>query len=152
MIWTPTKKKNASDIALCIDAMDIINQKGSAEVDTFVLVTNDGDFAPLAQRLRRQGKQVIAVGSAYTNLSASVDHTIKIDFTKHAPAERHTASDVLLLQDLTYDATVASAGLEHAWITVNFLANFVDGQGHKDWRQGVLEGFVNFRHLLESDP
>ena len=45
------KGKNATDIALSIDAMDILHGGDrSAPVDTFVIVTNDGDFAPLAQR------------------------------------------------------------------------------------------------------
>ena len=55
--------KNATDIALVIDAMDILYATHNA-VDGFVIVSNDGDFAPLAQRLRRQGKKVIGVGLA----------------------------------------------------------------------------------------
>lgn len=42
-------------------AQDILYSTNNS-VDAFVIVSNDGDFAPLAQRLRRQGKQVIGVG------------------------------------------------------------------------------------------
>lgn len=41
--------KNATDIALSIDAMDILHA-GDLSVDTFVIVTNDGDFAPVCSR------------------------------------------------------------------------------------------------------
>tara|TARA_R110002073_G_scaffold43606_1_gene121553 strand:- start:7910 stop:8644 length:735 start_codon:yes stop_codon:yes gene_type:complete len=51
--------KNATDMALLIDAMDILYTK---QVNTFCLVTSDCDFTPLALRLREEGKQVIGFG------------------------------------------------------------------------------------------
>ena len=59
MQTSPSKTKNATDIALCIDAMDILHAPNSL-VDTFVLVTNDGDFAPLAQRLRLMSMESVS--------------------------------------------------------------------------------------------
>jgi len=58
-----TKGKNASDIGLVIDAMDILHQ---GKVDGFVLVSSDSDFTRLASRIREDGKQVIGVGEAKT--------------------------------------------------------------------------------------
>ncbi|WP_372721529.1 NYN domain-containing protein [Novipirellula sp.] len=51
--------KNATDMALLIDAMDILYTK---QVNTFCLVTSDCDFTPLVLRLREEGKQVIGFG------------------------------------------------------------------------------------------
>lgn len=53
------KGKNATDIALVIDAMDILATKN---VDAFCLVSSDADFTPLVHRLRADGKEVIGFG------------------------------------------------------------------------------------------
>jgi len=58
-----TKGKNASDIGLVIDAMDILH---SGRFDGFVLVTSDSDFTALANRIREQGLQVIGIGERKT--------------------------------------------------------------------------------------
>ena len=57
------KGKNASDMGLLIEAMDILYTK---EVDTFCLVSSDCDFTPLVLRLRADGKQVIGFGGKKT--------------------------------------------------------------------------------------
>lgn len=57
------KGKNASDMGLVIEAMDILYTK---EVDTFCLVSSDCDFTPLVLRLRADGKQVIGFGGQKT--------------------------------------------------------------------------------------
>lgn len=53
------KGKNATDMALLIEAMDILYTK---QVETFCLVSSDADFTPLVQRLRADGKAVIGFG------------------------------------------------------------------------------------------
>lgn len=52
--------KGATDIALVIDAMDLLH---SGQVDTFCLVANDSDYTRLAMRLREAGKRVVGIGS-----------------------------------------------------------------------------------------
>lgn len=58
-----TKGKNASDIGLVIDAMDILH---AGKVDGFALVSSDSDFTRLASRIREDGLQVIGVGEEKT--------------------------------------------------------------------------------------
>jgi uncharacterized protein (TIGR00288 family) len=58
-----TKGKNATDIAIAIDAMDILYTK---QVDTFCIVTSDCDFTPLATRILSEGKSVIGFGERKT--------------------------------------------------------------------------------------
>ena len=53
--------KNSADIALVIGAMDLLHWK---RAERFYLVTNDGDFTPLASRLKSSGFDVIGVGTA----------------------------------------------------------------------------------------
>lgn len=54
-----TKGKNATDIALVIDAMDILYTK---KVDVICLVSSDCDFTPLVTRALADGKSVIGFG------------------------------------------------------------------------------------------
>ena len=58
-----TKGKNASDIGLVIDAMDILHQ---GKFDGFVLVSSDSDFTRLASRIREEGLEVIGIGESKT--------------------------------------------------------------------------------------
>lgn len=53
--------KNASDILLAIDAMDLVHAKTAMR---FIIATSDGDFTHLAVRLRELGAKVIGVGAA----------------------------------------------------------------------------------------
>ncbi len=58
-----TKGKNSSDIALVIDAMDLLH---SGRFDGFVLVSSDSDFTRLASRVREQGLDVFGIGRQKT--------------------------------------------------------------------------------------
>lgn len=58
-----TVGKNASDIALVIDAMDLLH---SGRFDGFVLVSSDSDFTRLASRVREQGLDVYGMGQMKT--------------------------------------------------------------------------------------
>lgn len=58
-----TVGKNASDIALVIDAMDLMH---SGRFDGFVLVSSDSDFTRLASRIREQGLDVYGMGMEKT--------------------------------------------------------------------------------------
>ena len=55
--------KNAADIALTVDAMDIFHQN---PIDIFCLVSSDSDFTPLATRLREQAIFVQGFGEEKT--------------------------------------------------------------------------------------
>ncbi|ETA53455.1 NYN domain-containing protein [Ponticoccus alexandrii] len=58
-----TVGKNASDIALVIDAMDLMHRD---RFDGFVLVSSDSDFTRLASRIREQGLDVFGMGMQKT--------------------------------------------------------------------------------------
>lgn len=51
--------KNANDIALAIDAMDLAVTQ---QIDVAVIVSSDSDFAPLVIRLREKGCRVEGIG------------------------------------------------------------------------------------------
>ena len=58
-----TTGKNGSDIALVIDAMDLLH---SGRFDGFCLVSSDSDFTRLAGRIREQGVDVFGFGEQKT--------------------------------------------------------------------------------------
>lgn len=58
-----TSGKNASDIALVIDAMDLLH---SSRFDGFCLVSSDSDFTRLAARIREQGIDAYGFGEQKT--------------------------------------------------------------------------------------
>ncbi|WP_296707758.1 NYN domain-containing protein [Rhodoblastus sp.] len=58
-----TPRKNATDIALVIDAMDLLYTRN---FDGFCLVSSDSDFTGLATRIREEGLKVLGFGAHKT--------------------------------------------------------------------------------------
>ena len=56
-----TKGKNATDMAMTIDAMDLLY---AGKVDGFGIMSSDSDFTPLVTRLRQDGLIVYGFGSS----------------------------------------------------------------------------------------
>ena len=77
--------KNATDMALVIDAMDLLS---SDAFDSFVLVSSDSDFTPLAIRLHESGANIVGIGVQTTPESF-----------------RNACDDFLFLENLTNDDT-----------------------------------------------
>lgn len=59
--------KNATDMALAIDVMDVLHK--NPDVKTFAIVSNDSDFTPLAVRLREYGISLIGIGMRDSSFS-----------------------------------------------------------------------------------
>ncbi|WP_159592575.1 NYN domain-containing protein [Hydrogenophaga sp. BPS33] len=55
--------KNAADIALCLNAMELVH---TGQFDAVCLVSSDSDFTPLAFTLRRAGVRVYGFGGRQT--------------------------------------------------------------------------------------
>ena len=55
--------KNASDMAMVVDAMDLLH---SGRFDAFAIVSSDADFTPLAMRMRAQNMRVFGFGEKKT--------------------------------------------------------------------------------------
>lgn len=73
-----TRSKNATDIAMVIDAMDLLH---SQQFDIFCIVSSDSDFTGLVSRIRKNGIQVYGIGkqSAPEAFRRSCDKYIFID-------------------------------------------------------------------------
>lgn len=82
--------KNATDIAMVIDAMEMLY---SDRYDTFVLVSSDSDFTPLALHLKAAGMYVFGAGEHKTpdSFRSACDEFIRLEYLS-APKPSHDSS------------------------------------------------------------
>jgi len=107
-----TPGKNASDIGLIIDAMDILY---SGEVEGFCIVSSDGDFNKLATRIREAGMVVIGMGEKKTpeSFRASCERFVFLDIIQNDINEDDSSSEDESSDDEDSDnlpATSSSSG------------------------------------------
>ncbi|HJQ07129.1 MAG TPA: NYN domain-containing protein [Nocardioides sp.] len=82
-----TKQKNAADMALAIDAVELLH---SSQPDAFAIMSSDSDFTPLVHYLREKGRAVYGYGRASTPApfkSACTQFTIVDQLGEKAVAE-----------------------------------------------------------------
>lgn len=149
-----TSGKNASDIGLVIDAMDILH---GGRFDGFVLVSSDSDFTALANRLRENGLMVIGIGE-----------------NKTPDALRNVCNRFILIENLSSDANeatkaaekTASLPLNHAfqrisnaiknieqeeeWVNLSQVKNMIIA-AHSDFDQRSY-GHAKFSGLVHAMP
>lgn len=128
-----TKGKNSGDIALVIDAMDLMH---SERFDGFCLVSSDSDFTRLASRLREEGLDVFGFGEQKTpesfrqactrfiyteNLTAPVPVADVESFVEKpsAPGKSRPAEAARLMQIVLADMEEDAEG----WVTVSALGS-----------------------------
>ena len=96
-----TKSKNASDVRLVIDAMDILHD---GQFDGFVIVSSDSDFTALANRLREAGKLVICIGEKKTPTSL-----------------RNVVNRFILVENIDETSTKDSSPAQHPKAALGFV-------------------------------
>lgn len=146
------KGKNATDMAMLVDAMDILYTKG---VGTFCLVSSDCDFTPLVLRLRADGKQVIGFGGQKTPLpfvnSCSrflyLDEDPKQEAVRKEKAKdpKQLKSDAKLIK-LLRTAVEATAN-EDGWAKLGAVGSHISNQGSFDSRN---YGFGKLSDLFKA--
>ena len=85
-----TTGKNATDMSLTIDAMDVLYQKQAA---IFAIVSDDSDFTPLAVRLRERGVYVIGMGKknqASNSFRSACNEFIEMEILEEDAQEQST--------------------------------------------------------------
>ena len=115
--------KNASDIALVIDAMDLMH-KGT--LDGFCLVSSDSDFTRLAQRLREEGMVVYGFGEhkAVEAFRNACNRFIYAENLIETPVREGDASDA------TADAATKKQPPSKA---VNIIAKAIEDSDDDGW-------------------
>ena len=110
--------KNASDITMIIDAMDILH---SGDVDGFCIVSSDPHFASLARKIRREGMFVAAIGqeAAPRSLREACDTFLQADELPH-PTDRRVQSAAPGWRDTIREAIKMSASGD-GWVLLSTL-------------------------------
>ena len=157
------KGKNATDMSLLIDAMDLLYTK---KVNTFCLVSSDSDFTPLIQRLRADGKEVFGFGEEKTPgpMIASCTRFIYLEDKKPAqqtnaskpkPGEVKTETGLQATQHLksntklmtTLRNAVSASADEDGWANLSNIANRINNESPLDHR---TYGFKKLVDLFEA--
>ncbi|MEI6655430.1 MAG: NYN domain-containing protein [Verrucomicrobiota bacterium] len=151
------KGKNATDMALVIDAMDLLYTK---KLSTFCLVSSDSDFTPLIQRLRADGKEVFGFGEKKTP-EPFIAACTRFIYLEEKPAKARPGamvkpeaklqtgqilkSNTKLINTLR-NAVQASAD-EEGWANLSNIANRINNESPLDHR---TYGFKKLVDLFEA--
>ncbi len=143
--------KNASDIKLAIDAVDLLY---TSPVDAFVIVSSDSDFVPLVSKLRGAGKTVFGAGEekkAPKTLVKSCDRYFYLDQDRsiHKRSKRASISREKDTENLIKRAVTASID-EHGRVVGSKLHQMILRLDPSfDYS---LYGYATFTKFLEASP
>lgn len=146
----PVKGKNATDLALVIDAVDLHHTVGP---EVFAVVSSDSDYTPLAHYLRERGAKVLGFGRATTAASfqaACTTFTPNQTASVKPKAAPKQAKAQPTLAEMLADAIAKNAD-KQGWARVNAVANYMRqhyGQTSKEhgkatWTK-VLKGLSGY--------
>jgi len=146
------KGKNATDMSLTIDALDILYTRNA---DVFALVTSDCDFTPLARRLREEGKIVVGFGGHQTPepfskscskfLFLDEDETAKKSRKEKAKNPAILKGDTRLMNLLRN--AVEAVSDEEGWAPLGEVGSHISNQGSFDQRN---YGFPKLSDLFRA--
>lgn len=157
-----TSHKNASDMALAIDAVELWH---SAAPEAFAIVSSDSDFTPLVHYLREKGAAVYGYGRAKTPApfqSACTKFTVLEQLGQddaadddgtdpRSPSGRAQVPTAELkgnsgLVRLLRGSIAAAAG-EDGWASVQHVGQQIRNQSSLDWRN---YGYATLTKLLTA--
>lgn len=146
-----TKGKNATDMKMAIDAMDLLY---TDRVDGFGLMTSDSDFMPVAMRLRQNGLPVYGFGSSRAPEGFRQSCTRFIDLTNLPPDESDTSEETkpevgLELIKLLGEAWKGSKRDKQGFASLTEMGQRVANRSSFDARSF---GFPRLSDLIESLP
>lgn len=151
-----SKGKNATDMALVIDAMDLLYTKRLAGL---AIVSSDSDFTPLVMRLRADGLKVFGFGeektpSPFVNACSRFLYLEKLEKEEpaQAKAKPHARKSA---KELKGDAklmtwlrnAVASAADVDGWAHLGAVGNHISKQASFDQRN---YGYARLGDLLAA--
>lgn len=154
-----TKGKNASDMAMIIDALDLLYTDAP---DAFGIVSSDADFTPLVMHLRAKGAAVYGFGSRKTPepFVNACSRFLFLDELRpaasdadddQAPTQQLRWTTAQLKQDQKLVAllrnAVQAAADDEGWARVNSVGNQISNQASFDSRN---YGYSTLTKLLAA--
>ncbi len=160
-----TKGKNATDMKMTIDAMDLLFR---GRIDAFGIMSSDSDFMPLAMRLRQDGALVYGFGTSRTAeafraactrfidvdalKAEAAPETIEVPLSESLPpaatVKRKGALDPELLK-LLVDAYNAAKRDERGFVSLDDMGKRAGNRSSFDARN---YGFKRLSELVEAVP
>jgi uncharacterized protein (TIGR00288 family) len=147
--------KNASDMAMVIDAMDLLYARN---LDGFAIVSSDADFTPLVMRLRSDGSSVYGFGeektpdpfvkacSTFLYLEKLGEPETRDEAaTPKARTPRGLQDDAALVRTLRN--AVGSAQGDDGWSHLGAVGSHISNQGSFDSRN---YGYRKLSDLIEA--
>ena len=146
-----TKGKNATDMAMTIDAIDLLY---GGKVDGFGIMSSDSDFTPLVTRLRQDGLLVYGFGSAKAPEAfktactryIDVDQLIRTQAQDEAPKASESQIDPELI-DLLGAAWKAASRDEEGFAKLQEVGQIAGNRSSFDVRN---HGFKRLSDLMNA--
>ncbi|QIL88588.1 NYN domain-containing protein [Microbulbifer sp. SH-1] len=144
-----TKGKNASDIALVIDAMDVMYTK---DIDVMCFISSDCDFTPMVTRALAEGKVVLGFGERKTpmpfvNACSKFLFLDKSDVVKEENGEKpkNIKSDAKLITLLRQ--AIEATEDDDGWAVLGAVGSNISNRTSFDCRN---YGFKNLSSLFRA--
>ena len=150
-----SRGKNASDMAMVIDAMDMLYARS---LDAFAIVSSDADFTPLVMRILNDGLKVYGFGeqktpepfvnacSQFTYVEGLVQPSAKPDEPLLKPSDANTLRGNTRLVLMLRNAVDAASG-DEGWAHLSQVRNQIGNQASFDSRN---YGYRKFSDLIEA--
>ena len=143
-----TKGKNASDIALVIDAMDIMYTK---DIDVMCFISSDCDFTPMVTRAIAEGKVVLGFGERKTPMPfvnacskfLFLDQAESVEKSKAKPKNIKSDTKLIALLRQAIEATEDDDG----WADLGAVGANISNRTSFDCRN---YGFNNLSSLFKA--
>lgn len=150
-----SRGKNASDMAMVVDAMDLLH---TGSLDGFALISSDADFTPLVMRIRAGGLKVYGFGQDKTPLPfvngcsqfvyiEALGDSGDDDGAEHNPRQDQASlrQDTRLLRMLR--AAIEAARGDDEWANLSAVGSQVANQASFDPRN---YGYPKLSDLIEA--
>jgi uncharacterized protein (TIGR00288 family) len=134
------KGKNATDMAMTIDAMDILYTKN---IDAFCIVSSDCDFTPLVMRILSEGKIVYGFGERKAP-DPFVNACSRFLYVDEEKSEKETGQkDKIDKGKLTHAKKISAKDLKSNTKLINLLRVAIDSdQDDDEWASVARVGSI----------
>lgn len=152
-----TTGKNASDMAMVIDAMDLLYARN---LDGFAIVSSDADFTPLVMRLRNENMRVFGFGEEkapkpFVNACSTFLYLEKLGVTDDGDGDKTAASRPKSSSELQQDQklvhllrnAVSATSDDSGWAHLGVVGSHIRNQTSFDERN---YGYRNLSALFEA--
>jgi uncharacterized protein (TIGR00288 family) len=149
--------KNASDMAMVVDAMDLLH---SGRFDAFAIVSSDADFTPLVMRLRSQNMRVFGFGTKqaplpFVNACSTFLYLDGPPAADAGPADQPATGKPRTTSELRQDTAlvnllrgaVDSATGDDGWAHLGTVGQYIANKSSFESRN---YGYANLSSLVEA--